>query len=212
MPLSVSLRSRTRLRAFSSNRPRKKKRLPFSDEWVRSKILIPGLFDDIHVELRAALFILIETGARLSEIVALGKDDIRLDADIPYIYIRPKEGRELKTPDSERKIPLVGVALVAAHLVSDGFSHYFDKAVLVSNMLSKIFRTRGLMPSEDHFIYSFRHSFEDRMKHGRLDYELRCKLMGHNNKRPEYGTGGSLEYMAEELSKIVHPFPKEIFS
>lgn len=187
------------------------KRLPFKNEWVREKILVPGVLDYIHHELLAAIYIGIETGARLSEIVCLEKADIRLNADVPHIYIRPKTNRQLKTPDSERKIPLIGVALPAAHLVVNGFQHYFDKSLGVSAMIAKIFRLRGLRPTEQHVFYSFRHSFEDRMKEARLDFELRCKVMGHKNSRPEYGTGGSLEYVRDELKKIAHPFKPELF-
>lgn len=190
----------------------KTKRLPFKDDWVQTNILTPSLFDDIHPELRAAIYLSIETGARLSEIVSLEKDDICLAGSVPHIFIRAKEQRELKTCDSERKIPLVGVAGIAAHTVADGFQHYFDKSTLASNMINKIFKERGLFPSDQHVFYSFRHAFEDRMKMARLDFELRCKLMGHKNNRPEYGTGGSLEFVRDELLKIAHPFPEEIFA
>ena len=49
------------------------------------------------------------------------------------------------------------------------------------------------------------------MKEAGIDFELRCLLMGHDNKRPEYGTGGSLEYRRTELMKIAHPFPRALF-
>ena len=50
------------------------------------------------------------------------------------------------------------------------------------------------------------------MKEAGIDFELRCLLMGHDNKRPEYGTGGSLEYRRNELMKIVHPYPDDLFA
>lgn len=37
-----------------------------------------------------------------------------------------------------------------------------------------------------------------------LDYGLRCTLMGHQNTRPQYGDGGSLEFRRAELLKIEH--------
>jgi len=66
---------------------------------------------------------------------------------------------------------------------------------------------RELLPTPNHRIYSFRHSFEKRMLEGGLDYGLRCTLMGHRNPRPEYGDGGSLKYRRDEMMKIVHPTP-----
>jgi hypothetical protein len=76
----------------------------------------------------------------------------------------------------------------------------------------KAFRNRGLMPTESHVIYSFRHSFEKRMLEAGLDYGLRCLLMGHSTSRPAYGDGGSLAYRQTELLKIIHPFPDNLFS
>jgi len=78
------------------------KRAAFSDEWVRTRILVPGLFDGLRIELRVIIYLLIETGARLSELVNLRPGDIRLDHDVPHIHIRPEQNRELKTDDSER--------------------------------------------------------------------------------------------------------------
>jgi len=187
------------------------KRASFSDDWVRGKILVPDLFDGLRVELRVIIYLLIETGARLSEIVNLRPEDIRLNAKVPHIYIRPEQNRELKTDDSEREIPLVGVALPALHACPEGFAHYYDKSTLVSANLMKAFRQRKLLPSKDHVIYSFRHAFEDRMLEAGLDYGLRCALMGHKNNRPEYGIGGSLEFRRDELLKIAHPFPTGLF-
>lgn len=187
------------------------KRASFSDEWVRSRILVPGLFDGLRLELRVIIYLLIETGARLSEVVNLRPEDIRLDHDVPHIHIRAEQNRELKTDDSQREIPLVGVALPAMRLCSSGFDHYYDRSTLVSANLMKAFKQRDLLPSSDHVIYSLRHSFEDRMLEGGLDYGLRCALMGHKNNRPEYGQGGSLAYRREQLERIAHPFDLKMF-
>jgi hypothetical protein len=66
-------------------------------------------------------------------------------------------------------------------------------------------RTRDLLPSPDHRLYSLRHSFEKRMLEAGLDYGLRCLLTGHENSRPKYGDGLSMAYRREELMKMVHP-------
>lgn len=72
----------------------------------------------------------------------------------------------------------------------------------------KAFRARDLFPTENHRIYSLRHSFEKRMLEAGLDYGLRCLLMGHKNSRPSYGDGGSMSYRRNELLKIAHPMPE----
>ena len=107
---------------------------------------------------------LIGTGCRPSEIINLEPGDIRLDEEVPFISIRPKQKREIKTESSIRDIPLVGVAPAAARLAPKGFPHYRDRNELLSANLMKAFRRRDLFPSEDHRIYSFRHAFEKRMQ------------------------------------------------
>lgn len=199
-------------RGFFFSGKSKVKRASFNDAWVREKILAPGMFEGLRLELRVIICLLVETGARLSEIVNLRPDDIQLEHDVPHIIIRPEQNRELKTSDSEREIPLVGVALHAMKLCPDGFEHYYDRNTLVSANLLKAFKQRELLPSKDHVIYSLRHSFEDRMLEGNLDYGLRCALMGHKNNRPEYGQGGSLKFRRDQLLKIAHPVPHDLFA
>ena len=184
----------------------------FEDKWVREKILSPGMFDGLNPELQTIIFVLIETGARLSEIANLMPEDIRIDSDISHIFIMPRANRVLKTPDSQRDIPLIGVAFEALKRTPEGFPKYRDKGALVSANLMKAFKVRKLLPTKDHVIYSFRHSFEKRMLEANLDYGLRCLLMGHKNDRPSYGDGGSMKYRHDQLIKIAHPYDVSIFA
>ena len=183
---------------------------PFEDEWVRTKILKPGVFSGLNEEARLIIYSLIETGCRPSEIANLRPEDICLEAEVPHIRIRPSKDREIKTSSSIRDIPLVGVSLAAMKKAPNGFPRYRDKNDLLSASLMKAFRNRGLFPTKNHVIYSFRHSFEKRMQEAGLDYGLRCLLMGHATDRPAYGDGGSLQYRRDELLKIVHPFPENL--
>lgn len=198
-------------RKLSFKDDKSSQRASFEDKWVRERILVPGLFDGLNEELRTILYVLIETGARMSEICSLEPDNIFLDCDIPYISIRAKAKREVKSVDSNRDIPLVGVALEAMKCVPAGFPKYMDKNLLVSASLMKAFKNRKLLPTKNHVIYSLRHSFEDRMLEAGIDYDLRCALMGHKNERPKYGQQGSLKYRRDELLKIAHPFSSNLF-
>ncbi|MEM6651844.1 MAG: tyrosine-type recombinase/integrase [Pseudomonadota bacterium] len=188
----------------------KGKVLPFEDEWVRKRILVPGQFDGINAEARHIMFALIETGCRPGEIGNLLEEDIILDHEVPHIKIRPKSNREIKTDASAREIPLIGVSLEAMKAFPKGFPRYRDKPDLLSANLMKAFEARKLFPSSKHKIYSFRHSFEKRMLEAGIDNDLRLTLMGHTNKRPAYGDGGSLAFRRDELLKIVHPFPEGV--
>ena len=184
---------------------------PFEDDWVRNKILVPGLFAGVNEEAWHIMYALIETGCRHSEICNLLEDDIVLDKDAPFIRIRPTQNREIKSEASVREIPLVGVSLEAMKRYPKGFPRYRDKGDGLSALLMKAFRTRKLLPTPEHKIYSFRHSMEKRMLEAGLDHDLRLPLMGHTNKRPAYGDGGSMAFRRDELLKIVHPFPPGIF-
>ena len=180
----------------------------FSIEWVRSKIIKIGVFKNLNREASLLVYGLIETGCRPSELANLLPENIKLDADIPYIEIKPRVDMEVKSRSSIRNIPLVGVSLEAFKASPNGFPHYLDNGPLLSSSLMKAFRTRKLFPTKEHRIYSFRHSFEKRMLETGLDFDLRCLLMGHKNSRPEYGGGGSMKFRRDELLKIVHPIPE----
>ncbi len=181
---------------------------PFEDKWVRERILAPGALSGLIGGADLILYTLIETGCRPGEIANLLEEDIHLKANVPYISIRPKKDREIKTVSSIRDIPLVGVALEAMRLAPKGFPHYRDKPDLLSANLMSALKSRGLFPSPAHKVYSLRHSFEKRMQEAELDYGFRCMIMGHANSRPAYGDGGSMEYRRDQLLKIAHPVPE----
>jgi len=55
-----------------------------------------------------------DTGMRLSEAAGLAVEDIHLNEEIPYVDISQHPWRRLKTPSSQRKLPLVGCSLWGA--------------------------------------------------------------------------------------------------
>ncbi len=185
---------------------------PFANSFVRESIMRPNVFEGLKREAGLLCLALIETGCRPSELANILPENIRLDDDVPHIRIRSTAERQLKSEASIREIPLLGVSLEAMKHARDGFPHYRDRGYLLSQTLQKAFKSRGLLPSSNHRIYSFRHSFEKRMLEAGLDYGLRCTLMGHRNPRPEYGDGGSLKYRRDELMKITHPVSTDLLS
>ena len=192
--------------SFKEDRSTKKKRPPFETDWIKDKFLVPGLFESVNEDARHILYTLIETGARPSEICNLRPENIRLDADVPYLAIREADSREIKADASDRDIPLVGVSLAAMKLHPEGFPRYFDKETSLSAILIKALKSRDLLPTNKHKVYSLRHSFEKRMLEAGLEYDLRCTLMGHKNERPDYGDGGSMGFRRDELLKIAFPY------
>jgi integrase len=176
-------------------------RKPFDLDFIRNVILADGQLADLNDEARDAVYVVMETGARPSEIINLNKHQIVLDVAIPHIRIQA-EGRLLKTDQSEREIPLVGLALDAMRRHPDGFPRYFDKGSNLSATLMKHFKKHKLLPSEKHTIYSFRHSFKDRLKAVEAPEELIDEMMGHTTAKPKYGDGYGLKLKAKYLQAI----------
>jgi integrase len=88
-------------------------REPFTTDELRAIGKACQKHDD---DIRHLIALQANTGAQLSEIVGLRVEDVVLNHEVPHIHIRPhpKLGRTLKTDASERKVPLVGIALWAA--------------------------------------------------------------------------------------------------
>jgi len=178
-----------------------KSRPPFKSEFIRDVILAKGKLDGLNDEARDFVYVMLETGARPSEIVNLTKARIRLDAEIPHIAVGG-EDRDTKTKHSKRDIPLVGLALEAMRRHPKGFPRYFDDADSLSEDLMNHFRENGLLPTAEHAVYSFRHSYKDRLKSVEAPEELIDELMGHKIKKPKYGDGYGLALKAKFIQRI----------
>lgn len=163
-----------------------------SVEWITGKLLRPGVLDGLNPEARDILLICIETGCRQSEIYNTPLSDIHLESNHPYFELRPAEGvRELKNSASERRVPLVGVALSAMRRVvaRGGFKTYAGKDSW-SAAVNKYLRERGVLP-DGHTIGGLRHAWEGRMRRAGIPIDERGVMMGHSvsliRDREEYG-------------------------
>jgi len=185
-----------------------KSRLPYEPTFIKSRFLA-GALDGLNEEARFVLYVMIETGLRLSEIVNLQENTIILDAAIPHVRVMP-DGRRLKTDDSEREIPLTGVALKALTLKPHGFPKYRDKGSSLSATVNKYLLENGLRPTPDHSAYSLRHSFKDRLVAVEAPDSLIDSLMGHKTYKPKYGKGPSLELKLKFLELIAFPSPDRL--
>jgi integrase len=138
----------------------------------------------------------------------LSRKTIVFDHAIPHVQVRP-DGRQLKTEQSERDIPLVGVALMAMRLQPDGFPRYRERADELSAAVNKAFSNRGLRPNGES-MYSLRHAFKDRMRQARFEDELMDELMGHKTDKPAYGEGYSLKVKATALRGMALRPPRSV--
>ncbi len=183
-------------------------RLPYEPSFIQTRFLA-GALDGLNEDARFVMYVMIETGLRLSEIVNLRENTIVLDARVPHVRI-VADGRRLKTQDSEREIPLVGVALKALTHRPHGFPKYRDKATTLSATVNKFLLENGLRPTRDHSLYSLRHSFRDRLVAVETPDSLIDSLMGHKTYKPKYGKGPSLELKLKFLEQIAFCSPDRL--
>lgn len=179
----------------------RKRRPPFSSDWIKEVLLGARALDGMNDQARAITLVMVNTGARPSEIAALSKNTIHLEASVPHISIEP-EGRQLKSKRSRRKIPLTGCSLEAIRPFLDGFPRYRASSASLSATVNKYLRENNLMQTPEHTMYSLRHAFEDRMLAGGFDERIRRDLFGHRLNREEYGDGATLDHMHRLLQAI----------
>lgn len=163
-------------------------------------------------EVRWILALLIDTGARLAEVVGATLDDIKLDAEIPHLVIKPHPWRSLKNANSSRTVPLVGVSLWAAQRVRAmaapdqvfAFPRYTSqdqcKATHASNTLAGWIRR---LPME-HTSHDLRHTMADRLRAIQCPKDIRYAIDGHaaQDVGDTYGSGYGLKVKAEWLTKV----------
>lgn len=179
-----------------------RRRLPFTTEYLRDTLLKHDHYSDLNAQAKWVLFAFAETGAGFSELLGLLPEDIYLKTEIPYISITPRNKKPLKTKYRKRTIPLVGFALDAFKACPQGFTDFYDKPDFLSGIINKHLVDRKLMPTDDHSIYSLRHSFQDRLLAVNAPDRVQADLMGHKFNRQAYGDGASLSQKDKWLEKI----------
>ncbi|MEO1293735.1 MAG: site-specific integrase, partial [Pseudomonadota bacterium] len=184
--------------------------LPFTAEWIQNRILADSALDGMNEEARRVVYAMIETGMRPSEIVNILPENILLDAEVPHVRITITEQRDVKTVNAERRIPLVGVSMLAFQAQPHGFPRYFDKNPQLSAVANKRLRASGLLPSHKHTLYSLRHAFEDRLIAAGLDYRVRKNVMGHQVSDRTYGVGAELAQVRDVQARIAFRPPRSI--
>ncbi|KHA51989.1 DUF6538 domain-containing protein [Sulfitobacter geojensis] len=170
-------------------------------------------------DIKWIIALLSDSGIRLSEATGLMTEDVYLDADVPYIAVRPNEARGLKTKGSNRNVPLVGASLWALERALPHseygyiFPRYIDasksskvnKGTHASNTLAKWLRTLDIEDKSQKATHSFRHSVQDRLREVQTPEEVRNAICGWSNAGigAGYGKGFSLTVLSEHMEKIV---------
>lgn len=187
-------------------------REPFSPEALEKMRGLCRAKDD---DMRWVLSIQGESGARLAEVAGLGLDDIHVvGEEVPYIDIRPRPWRTLKSPaTSTRKVPLVGDALWAAGRVLEvaekgqkyAFPRYIKdgrcKADSASATLNKWLLTSGI----DHTTHELRHAMRDRLRNTGATRDIQDAVGGWGKSEiaDNYGLGYALKMLQDALLKTL---------
>jgi integrase len=161
-----------------------------------------------------ALMILMtmELGTRIGEVSGLGIDDVYLDAEIPHVYFRNRPWRSLKNDESERRVPVVGVALdalrAAMTLPRDGKGLFEAYAKLRGNdNASQAVNKR--LTQWNLTSHSFRHAMKDRLREAGCPKDIRDAIQGHasGDVADNYGQRHTLKMMHGWLSKVAVTLP-----
>ena len=183
-------------------------RMPITIEEIR---IIQSKCMNIDDDLRWVISIISDTGMRLAEAIGLKSEDIILNCDIPHVIIRPNNKRRLKTKQSQRVIPLVGVSLWGAKQAlkyqPNGylFQRYNKGSISNANSASAALN-KWIKPylSDNQVVHSFRHSMRDRLRAVECPTDIVDSIGGWSKSSigESYGKGYPLEVLYKWLKKI----------
>jgi integrase len=183
-------------------------RMPITIEEIR---IIQSKCMNIDDDLRWVISIISDTGMRLAEAIGLKSEDIILNCDIPHVIIRPNDKRRLKTKQSQRVVPLVGVSLWGAKQAlkyqPNGylFQRYNKGSISNANSASAALN-KWIKPylSDNQVIHSFRHSMRDRLRAVECPADIVDSIGGWSKSSigENYGRGYPLEVLYKWLKKI----------
>jgi len=183
-------------------------RMPITIEEIR---IIQSKCMNIDDDLRWVISIISDTGMRLAEAIGLKSEDIILNCDIPHVIIRPNDKRRLKTKQSQRVIPLVGVSLWGAKQAlkyqPNGylFQRYNKSSISNANSASAALN-KWIKPylSDNQVVHSFRHSMRDRLRAVECPTDIVDSIGGWSKSSigESYGKGYPLEVLYKWLKKI----------
>ncbi|AZB56678.1 integrase [Cereibacter sphaeroides] len=142
--------------------------------------------DSVLTEIRLIWRLLVGTGCRLSEVVGLRVQDVKLSGAIPHIRVTWHEDRRLKTKASIRSVPLLGDALEAAQealkLPRKGnmvFERYARPRGADSASAALMKHVRKETTNPRHVVHSLRHNMKDSLRLAGVEKTVQDLVLGH---------------------------------
>jgi integrase len=159
------------------------------------------------------------TGARPSEVSGLLIEEFIITGPVPYIIIRERKDRTLKSSWSIREVPLVGPALEAAQRIaargdapkSPAFPQYASKGGMDRLSAALTRRVRKFTDDPKHVPYSLRHTMKDRLRAAEVSEQVQRALLGHamgTGEERNYGGALPLQVKRDGLLKALS-LPRE---
>ena len=187
------------------------KRKPMATKDIQTLQALCRRTDD---EPRWIIALLSDTGLRLSEALGLTKEDVHLTATKPYIDIRPRPWRRLKTRSSKRQVPIVGQALWALQRACEAaqgpliFPKYCTPTTCKGNSASAALNKwlSSKLQGADHIVlHSFRHSLRDRLRAVECPPDIIDDIGGWSKSGvgEGYGDGHKIEILHKWMLRIV---------
>jgi integrase len=169
--------------------------------------------------------LMIDTGARIAEVTGLALDDLKVDAPVPHVVIRPHPWRTLKNLNSAREVPLVGASLWAARRILEtapegqrfAFPRYTTETRCNNTVSSAtlVKWVRGLKVDGESLAgnglnHELRHSMSDRLREVQCPKPIMGAIEGHGKQdvADGYGHGYSLKVKLEWLQKVALKAPR----
>lgn len=178
----------------------------YSIQFLKEKWLKGTPFSSLNDESLHILYAIMDTGTGPKEICGLEPQDIHLDHEVPHIDIKANKIRKLKTGHRGRQIPLIGQSLIAFKKYPHGFPSHIGPTGPdnFSANVNKYLKAHGLCETDEHGIYSLRHTFKDRMRKHKLTPELQNYLMGNKDGSigAHYGSGYPLNDILDYMKLL----------
>lgn len=189
-----------------------KPRLPFTN--IELQLVISNCLERAD-DMANILLVCALTGCRLSEAAGLRREDVHLDAVVPFVAFKEYGLRSLKTRNSARDVPMLPILRDAltkqlfSHTATVVFPKFANGHDVKSEEISK--SLRGFIKTDLGIVgkttHSTRHSYRDLMREAKIPDGIAEVIGGWSSGgiASKYGSGHTLEHKLEVMTAAYTP-------